>query len=100
MKLCTYLTAASGFVFAMAPAPAMANTFSRQEDVNPRLITDNTCFDYTEAFELGPKDCSKWILYERIRAIYDEQSEEDGAEDCKGGVNREIMTWLLSSRAR
>ena len=54
-------------------------------------------FRSTEAFELGPKDCSKWILYERIRAIYDEQSEEDGAEDCKGGVNREIMTMTQTS---
>merc|ERR1712072_647842 len=49
------------------------------------------CYDYTEAFDLGPEECTESTVYRRIRDVYNAQSGAEGAVSCPGGLERELM---------
>ncbi len=49
------------------------------------------CYDYTEAFDLGPKECTETTLLRRIKNLYNAQRKAPGAESCEGGLDRELM---------
>jgi hypothetical protein len=72
---------------------------------NPLVALEPTCFDYTGVLDLSPTECTQHSLFNKIRDAYDLQRQTEGAEHCKGGVDKEIraMTgttdWLSSRNA-
>jgi hypothetical protein len=56
------------------------------------VALEPTCFDYTSALDLGPTECTQHSLFVKIRDVYDLQRQVEGAEQCPGGVHKEVMT--------
>lgn len=69
-------------------SPTLSPTLSPVDPTEPPKVV--TCYDYTNAFDLGQKECTSHSLYKNIRAEFERQQEESDEPDCKGGLHGEM----------